>query len=500
MNTRNKRIAKRVDAQESDRNQHHPSEEELQNWTLLPDAVAGEESERIKRHVDSCELCKVYCELVLAAEKDVEAYLQTETGRNRRRKLLNRIASECAIDRPCPVASGGAVPTSMPLIDPPAKEPPQSSGVAGDTATKKPRIPAPSILHASTAESRPDPRQSREAVADVDSAQLPQRTYDTREQFFRRDKEAIGWGVADLLERFYLGQGIGVDGGTTNATIARVLGFHAANGQSRRRVLVTNHAEIPRLLGERLELIEVHGVGGEYRHDLGTFIGDHAIVSLKRFRLAVSLLGINGYDSPLLLTSSGKEDGVKKAFMRSSRDLIFAFDSSKWGFRSGSTLATLRDLFEDYDCLLGDADGRSICPEERTIYLVTTFPVVDENAARKDIAEASQLQENFLAGVARLATDEWTQSGASVQGAIVAFPEEGTDPPTVRWMKPRPLDGLPTYFEDIATKNGLNQQPRLVLVVAFKLTAGSPYRKRSFSRQSSLVEESLSTQVPAQNR
>lgn len=424
MSTNNNR---NVDAQEVRHNKSHPSEEELQNWALVPEALSNEEFERIGRFVGRCDVCKVYCEFVRSAEKEVEAHLHTETGRNARQILLDRIAS-------------------------------------------------------------------------VETTQRPQRTYDTRKDFYPREKEAIAWGVADLLETIYPGQGIGVDGGTTNATVARVLEFRASTRETRRRVLVTNHSEIPSILGDRLESVEVHGIGGEYRHDLGTYVGDHAIVSMKRFRLAVSVLGINGLDPPLLLTSSGKEDGVKKAFMRSSRDLIFAFDSSKWGFRAGSTLATLRDLFEGHDYQLGDADGRSIYPEERTVYLVTTFPVVDENAVREDIAEAARRQENFLAGVARLSNDGWTTSGASVQGAIVDFSQNTTDSPNLRWFKPQPLDTLPTYVEDMSRKNHLERHSTRMLVVAFKLSSGSSYRSRAFSNQPSFVDEESRSQVAVQNR
>ncbi len=104
MSTRKKRKVEQSDAQEPDRNETHPSENELQNWTLLPDAFGAEEFERIKRHVVSCEICKVYCELVRMAEKDVESYLQTEAGLTRRQNLLDHIKSVCSSDCPCQVA------------------------------------------------------------------------------------------------------------------------------------------------------------------------------------------------------------------------------------------------------------------------------------------------------------------------------------------------------------------------------------------------------------
>jgi hypothetical protein len=74
---------------------HNLSEEELQNWVLLPDAFAAEEFERIGRIVESCELYKVYCELVRRAEKDVEDHLETEAGRDSRQRLLDQVSEKC---------------------------------------------------------------------------------------------------------------------------------------------------------------------------------------------------------------------------------------------------------------------------------------------------------------------------------------------------------------------------------------------------------------------
>lgn len=450
MSTRKKRKVKMIDAKESNHKGTHPSETELQNWTLLPDALAAEESERIKSHVESCVTCKVYCELVRAAEKDAEAYLQTETGRNRGQNLLDRIVSSdchCRVPAAC-----------VTVNDSSANRPAKSVVVAGDNSTEEASVVEPDI------------------ICDATQPRLPM--YDRRKKQARLEKLAIGECVSNILAQGgYSGEAVGFDGGTTNETIAEVLSRDAKTNGRERRVLITNHRLIPQLVSEQSDRIQVLGVGGLYRPDRETFVGDQAIENIKRLQYAVSVLGINGFNPPWLLTTSGVEDGIKKAFIRSSRDIILAFDSSKWGFISGSRLATLSNLFgPEY---LMDPDGR-------TVYLVTTYPVMHPAADGTEYAKVLRYRERFLAGVKRLTTNGWNEYDSLVRGIIVRFPDAETLDPTFEPAEAHQLDHLPLdYFENLERDRveNCNNAAQSVLVVSIELICDFVNTRRQVGRQ-----------------
>jgi DeoR/GlpR family transcriptional regulator of sugar metabolism len=424
MSTRKKGRDKMIDTKESNHNGTHPSEEELQDWTLVPDAFAPEDAERIKSHMASCVTCKVYCELVRGAEKDVEAYLQTGTGRNQGQKLLDRIVPEAACGL-CAPDYVGPTPTA-----------------------------------------RRDPAQSCPLTAGMAPAPMRLSMYDWRKMHARLEKLAIGKCITNILARgSYPGQAVGVDGGTTNQAFAEVFGFDADKNKRDRRVLKTNHRIVPQLVSRYSNRIQVLGVGGLYRPDRETFVGDQATESIQRLQYEISVLGINGFNPPWLLTTSGVEDGIKKAFIRSSRDLILAFDSSKWGGNSGSKLATLSSLFRpEY---LMDPDGR-------TVHLVTTYPVMDPAVDGTEYAEVLRHREKFLAGVKRLMTNGCREYDSSVRGIVVGFPGAETLDPTFESAEPHQLDDHLSldYFENleqdrVKAKNG-NSAAQSVLVVSIE--------------------------------
>ncbi len=410
MNTKKKHNA---DVLKSDHNGNHPSEEELQEWELFPDSFASQEFERIREHLDRCRPCKVYCERVRMAEKDVEAYLETENGRNARQILLDQIASKCASDCPC-----------------------QGPRDNGKLKSCVPDDPPPDSPH----------------------------MYGRRKTHARLEKLAIGRCIAEILAQgSYVGEAMGADGGTTNEALAEVLGHDAATSARDQRVLITNHRLIPQLISRHSDRIQVLGVGGLYRADRETFVGDQAIESIQRLQYSVSVLGINGFSPPWLLTGSGVEDGIKKAFIRSSRDVILAFDSSKWGFNSGSRLATLADLFGT-DYLLE--------PDGRTVHLVTTYPVVDPEVCGAEHAKVLRYRDRFLAGVKRLTTNGWREYDSSVRAAIVRFRDEDTLDLMLDLKEPHRLDSLPErYFDDLELEReeNLDSVAHSVLVVSIEL-------------------------------
>lgn len=438
MNTTEKTKAKKmIHPQVSDCDGTHPSQEELQEWTLLSDTLAAGEYERINRHVESCEICTIYCRLVQAAEKDVEAYLQTETGRKRGQMLLDEIALK---RDPTPPVCGLCERDCVTVSDSPANAPAES--VVGHNSTYEAGGVARNISRGATATSRRDPAQSCPLTTGGASAPMRLPMYDRRKTSARLEKLAIGKYITSILAQGrYRGQAVGVDGGTTNEAFAEVFGFDAAKNKRDRRVLKTNHRIVPQLVTRYSNRIQVHSVGGLYRPDRETFVGEQAIESVTGMQYAVSVIGINGFDPPWLLTTSGVEDGIKRAFIRSSRDVVFAFDSSKWGFICGSRLAKLSSLF---------APEYLMNPDGRTVHLVTTYPVLDPAADGTEYAEVLRHRERFLAGLKRLTTNGWRKYGTEVCGVIVHFPDGETLDPKLELGDAHQLDHLPLdYFENL---------------------------------------------------
>lgn len=139
--------------------------------------------------MDSYVTYKVYCELVRTTEKDVEAYLQTETGRN--------------------------------------WGPAQSRQVTAGMAFTPPRLPMYGR------------RQKKQA---------------------RPEKLTIGKVISNILAQGgYPGEAVGVDGGTTNETVAEVLSRDTAINGRERRILITNQRLIPQLVSQQLDRIQMLG-------------------------------------------------------------------------------------------------------------------------------------------------------------------------------------------------------------------------------------------------
>lgn len=418
MSTIKKQKIKIINTQESYHNGTHPSEEELQNWTLLPDALTSEESERIKKHVDGCEICTVYCELVRTAEKDVEVYLQTELGRNRGQNLLYQIAAQ----RHAVMAKVASTPTRLSV-------------------------------------------------------------YNRRQELARLEKLAIGKVISYMLARGnYPGESVGIDGGTTNEAVAEVLSREAANNEYKKRVLVTNHRLIPQFVSQQSDRFHVIGIGGLYRPDRETFVGDHAIQSIRRLQCSASVLGINSFNPPWLLTSSGREDGIKRAFIRSSRDIILAFDSSKWGVHTGSKLVELPDLFRSNYLL--DPDGR-------TVHIVTTYPVVTDTD-KIDNPKVLLHRDRFLTGLKRLTTNGCRGYGSLLRGAIVRFADE-KDLDLMVDSELYRLDDLPSnYFDNLEKRmKKFNTSAQSILVVWIQLIGSYTNQREPVDEQPQTIESSL---------
>lgn len=406
----------------------HPNVDELEDWILIPEGLAAEEDESISTHVRECGSCRVYRDQVLAAEKEVSDHLQTETGRNWREALLEQIAS-AGQD-----AGSKAAPAKRRKPEVPDGQPIQPVAAIGRT----------SVGGGSAAESG---------------------EYLKRKKRARAEKRAIGKDVTDIVQGSYPGDAIGVDGGTTNEAFASELGRDSAKPNRDRRVLKTNHRMIPQLVCQHSDRIQVLGVGGRYRPDRETYVGDEAISSIERLVYSVSVLGINGFNPPWLLTTTGVEDDIKKAYIQSSRDVILAFDSSKWLRYTGSKLLSLGDLFGPKYLL--DPDGR-------TVHLVTTYPLMDWLGPGDSRARVLLSRERFVAGIKRLVGNGWKHIDASVRVAIVRVPDEEDAEPMAEWEDPESLESLPQQYFDaleerIREEKGLETDGTTVLLVRIQL-------------------------------
>jgi DeoR family fructose operon transcriptional repressor len=140
-----------------------------------------------------------------------------------------------------------------------------------------------------------------------------------KDMLFKREKRAIGRYVATLVED---GDTVFLNAGSTTLEVLRNLRGKKV------KVVTNNAASITVDLDPGVELLVL---GGEYRRESQSYIGDLALLGLKSIYSSVTVLGINGISARKGLTSAVyQETSVNRAMIEnSSGKVIVAADRSK---------------------------------------------------------------------------------------------------------------------------------------------------------------------------
>lgn len=144
----------------------------------------------------------------------------------------------------------------------------------------------------------------------------------TRAQHLSGEKERIGKAAADLIRD---GDSIALDVGSTTLEVARQLA-HRHN-----LTVITPSFHIAAVLAEQHN-IRLILTGGILRPGELSMTGSLAEQSFKEFHVDKLILGIGGIDLYAGLTEFNLEDAlVKKAMIKSSKEVIVAADATKFG-------------------------------------------------------------------------------------------------------------------------------------------------------------------------
>jgi DeoR family transcriptional regulator of aga operon len=160
-------------------------------------------------------------------------------------------------------------------------------------------------------------------------------------------KRAIAARVVDLLAP---GMTVALDVGTTTDAVARAI---AESPRLDGLLVVTNGLTIARSL-EAVEHVEVVVTGGTLRPLQHSLVNPFATAVLASLDADVAILGCNGVAvSGGVTNANAPEAEVKRAMMRSARQVVVAADGSKIGRTALARFADLTDLHR----LVTDATG-----------------------------------------------------------------------------------------------------------------------------------------------
>jgi DeoR/GlpR family transcriptional regulator of sugar metabolism len=156
-----------------------------------------------------------------------------------------------------------------------------------------------------------------------------------REGRFSREKQAVGWAAAQIVED---GDRLLLDGGTTTSHVARNLAY-------KNDVVVITHslpaaselARLPRittmLLGGTLHHKERYAYGPESLRRLGQITADKFFLSAAGYSIEAGINDPYPHDVTL-----------KRAMMEAASQVILVADSSKWGKNTGAQIAPFSDI------------------------------------------------------------------------------------------------------------------------------------------------------------
>lgn len=176
-------------------------------------------------------------------------------------------------------------------------------------------------------------------------------------------KRKLGQAAAQLIAN---GERIIVDSGTTTEEVAIALQNHHD------LVVMTNGLNIANQL-TAAEHVEVMVAGGLLRKKSLSFYGAAAEASLRHLHFDKVVLGVDGFDLKLGLTTHFEaEASLNRLMCKASEQIIVVTDSSKFRRRGFHAICDLKDI----DVLVTD---RGIPPEyaERIAHLGTRLILVD---------------------------------------------------------------------------------------------------------------------------
>jgi DeoR family transcriptional regulator, aga operon transcriptional repressor len=151
-----------------------------------------------------------------------------------------------------------------------------------------------------------------------------------KEKLHRREKMQIASAAAHMVKE---GQVVILDSGTTTTAIARALRHH------HNLTIITNAVNIAaELAGASLDVILT---GGTLRKNSFSLVGPIAEETLHRLNADILFLGVDGFDVQYgLSTPNLLEAKVNRAMMDVARLVVAVCDSSKFGRRSLSLIAS----------------------------------------------------------------------------------------------------------------------------------------------------------------
>ncbi len=151
-----------------------------------------------------------------------------------------------------------------------------------------------------------------------------------KEKLHRREKILIASAAAHMVKE---GQVVILDSGTTTTAIARALRHH------HNLTIITNAVNIAaELAGASLDVILT---GGTLRKNSFSLVGPIAEETLHRLNADILFLGVDGFDVQYgLSTPNLLEAKVNRAMMDVARLVVAVCDSSKFGRRSLSLIAS----------------------------------------------------------------------------------------------------------------------------------------------------------------
>jgi DeoR family transcriptional regulator, aga operon transcriptional repressor len=151
-----------------------------------------------------------------------------------------------------------------------------------------------------------------------------------KEKLHRKEKLQIAAAAAEMVQE---GQVVILDSGTTTTAIARALRMFES------LTIITNAVNIAaELSGSSLEVILT---GGTLRKNSFSLVGPIAEETLRRLNADILFLGVDGFDVHHGLTTPNLlEAKVNRAMMDVARLVVAVCDSSKFGRRSLSSIAS----------------------------------------------------------------------------------------------------------------------------------------------------------------
>jgi DeoR family fructose operon transcriptional repressor len=138
-----------------------------------------------------------------------------------------------------------------------------------------------------------------------------------------------------------------LDAGTTTARLASLMPI------DRELFVVTNSLGIAARLGGQAG-VELRLLGGRVRGVTQACVGDETVRALDELRLDVAFLGTNAVSAPHGMTTPDPDEAaVKRAMVRSARQVVVLADSSKIGQEQLVRFASV----DQVDTLVTDAEA-----------------------------------------------------------------------------------------------------------------------------------------------